>query len=41
MSLTVVDHPMIKHKLGLMRQHDISTKDFRDSGIRSRPAPDL
>jgi uracil phosphoribosyltransferase len=21
---------MIKHKLGLMRQHDISTKDFRD-----------
>jgi uracil phosphoribosyltransferase len=29
-SLTVVEHPMIKHKLGLMRQHDISTKDFRD-----------
>lgn len=24
------DHPLIKHKLGLMRRHDISTKDFRD-----------
>lgn len=30
MSVHVVDHPLIKHKLGLMRQHDISTKDFRD-----------
>lgn len=30
MSLHVVDHPLVKHKLGLMRQHDISTKDFRD-----------
>jgi uracil phosphoribosyltransferase len=28
--VTVVQHPLIKHKLGLMRQHDISTKDFRD-----------
>jgi len=26
----VADHPLIKHKLGLMRKHDISTKDFRD-----------
>jgi uracil phosphoribosyltransferase len=26
----VVKHPLIQHKLGLMRQHDISTKDFRD-----------
>jgi uracil phosphoribosyltransferase len=26
----VADHPLIKHKLGLMRVHDISTKDFRD-----------
>jgi len=25
-----VDHPLIQHKLGLMRQHDISTKDFRE-----------
>ncbi len=30
MSVHVADHPLIKHKLGLMRQHDISTKDFRD-----------
>jgi uracil phosphoribosyltransferase len=26
----VVDHPLIKHKLGIMREHDITTKDFRD-----------
>jgi uracil phosphoribosyltransferase len=25
-----VQHPLIKHKLGLMREHRISTKDFRD-----------
>jgi uracil phosphoribosyltransferase len=25
-----VDHPLIKHKLGLMREHDITVKDFRD-----------
>lgn len=30
MSLHVVQHPLIKHKLGLMREHRISTKDFRD-----------
>jgi uracil phosphoribosyltransferase len=30
MQVTVVDHPLIKHKLGLMRQADISTKDFRE-----------
>ena len=30
MSVQVVNHPLIQHKLGLMRQHDISTKDFRD-----------
>ena len=30
MSVIVADHPLIKHKLGLMRKHDISTKDFRD-----------
>jgi uracil phosphoribosyltransferase len=30
MSVHVVNHPLIKHKLGLMRQHDVSTKDFRD-----------
>jgi uracil phosphoribosyltransferase len=30
MSVFVGGHPLIKHKLGLMRQKDISTKDFRD-----------
>lgn len=30
MAVHVADHPLIKHKLGLMRQKDISTKDFRD-----------
>ena len=30
MSLHVADHPLIKHKLGLMREKNISTKDFRD-----------
>jgi len=30
MAVHVADHPLIKHKLGLMRQHDVSTKDFRD-----------
>ena len=30
MSVQVVKHPLIQHKLGLMRQHNITTKDFRD-----------
>jgi len=30
MPVTVVHHPLIRHKLGLMRAHDISTKDFRE-----------
>ncbi len=30
MAVHVADHPLIKHKLGLMRECDISTKDFRD-----------
>ena len=30
MTVTVVDHPLIKHKLGLMREKDVSVKDFRD-----------
>lgn len=29
MTVYVEDHPLIKHKLGLMRQKDISTRDFR------------
>ncbi|AOY60239.1 uracil phosphoribosyltransferase [Desulfococcus multivorans] len=30
MPVTLADHPLIKHKLGLIRKADISTKDFRD-----------
>jgi uracil phosphoribosyltransferase len=26
----LVEHPLVKHKLGLMRADDVSTKDFRD-----------
>ena len=30
MSVHVVEHPLIKHKLGLMRENNVTTKDFRD-----------
>jgi uracil phosphoribosyltransferase len=30
MPVHVVEHPLIQHKLGLMRKKNISTKDFRD-----------
>ncbi|GAB6060427.1 uracil phosphoribosyltransferase [Desulfonatronum parangueonense] len=30
MSVHVVRHPLVQHKLGVMRQHDVSTKDFRE-----------
>ena len=30
MTVHVVKHPLIQHKLGLMRKFDITTKDFRD-----------
>ena len=30
MPVHVVDHPLVKHKLALMRENDITTKDFRD-----------
>ncbi|MGD9733442.1 MAG: uracil phosphoribosyltransferase [Desulfamplus sp.] len=30
MAVYVQNHPLIKHKLGLMREKDIATKDFRD-----------
>lgn len=30
MPVHVVDHPLIKHKLAFMREHDVTTKDFRD-----------
>ncbi|MBT4290727.1 MAG: uracil phosphoribosyltransferase [Deltaproteobacteria bacterium] len=29
MGLYVIDHPLVKHKVGLMRKKDRSTKDFR------------
>lgn len=30
MALHVVNHPLVRHKIGLLRRHDLSTKDFRD-----------
>ena len=30
MALHIVDHPLIKHKLGLLRRNDLSVKEFRD-----------
>lgn len=30
MPVKVVHHPLIRHKLGLMRVQDVTTKDFRD-----------
>ena len=30
MPVHVVEHPLIKHKLGFMRENDVTTKDFRD-----------
>jgi uracil phosphoribosyltransferase len=30
MAVYVADHPLIRHKLGLMRKKTITTKDFRD-----------
>lgn len=30
MPVHLVEHPLIKHKIGLMREHDISTKNFRE-----------
>ena len=30
MPVHVVDHPLVRHKLALVREHDITTKDFRD-----------
>ena len=28
-NLHVIDHPLVQHKLTLMRQKDVSTKGFR------------
>lgn len=30
MKIVEVKHPLVKHKLGLMREHDVSTKRFRE-----------
>ena len=30
MSFQLIDHPLVQHKLGLMRRGDISTKHFRE-----------
>lgn len=30
MKIVEVKHPLVRHKIGLMREHDISTKEFRD-----------
>ena len=30
MPVHIVEHPLIRHKLALMRQNDVTTKDFRD-----------
>ena len=30
MPVHVAEHPLIEHKIGLMREKNISTKDFRD-----------
>ncbi|NCC25589.1 MAG: uracil phosphoribosyltransferase [Deltaproteobacteria bacterium] len=30
MAVKIVDHPLVRHKLGLLRKNDISTKNFRE-----------
>ncbi|MBM9613054.1 uracil phosphoribosyltransferase [Desulfobulbus rhabdoformis] len=30
MAVFEIEHPLVQHKLGLLRERDISTKDFRD-----------
>lgn len=30
MKIVEVKHPLVRHKIGLMREHDISTKEFRN-----------
>lgn len=29
-NITIMDHPLIQHKIGIMRKKDTSTKEFRD-----------
>ena len=30
MPVNLVEHPLIRHKIGLMRAHDVTTKKFRE-----------
>jgi uracil phosphoribosyltransferase len=30
MPVTAITHPLVRHKIGLLREHDISTKKFRE-----------
>mgnify|MGYP000617926603 FL=1 len=30
MPVIAVRHPLVRHKIGLLREHDISTKKFRE-----------
>ena len=30
MPVTAIDHPLVRHKIGLLREHEISTKKFRE-----------
>jgi uracil phosphoribosyltransferase len=30
MPVIEVNHPLVKHKIGLLREHEISTKKFRE-----------
>ncbi|MGYP000026425644 len=30
MSVYAINHPLVQHKLGLMREADLSTKSFRE-----------
>ena len=29
-AVVIMDHPLIQHKIGIMRRKDTSTKEFRD-----------
>ena len=30
MTIHEIKHPLVRHKIGLLRRHDISTKSFRE-----------
>ena len=32
----IVDHPLIQHKISLMRDRNTGTKEFRDLGLTAR-----